>query len=92
MIDPTSSKTGATHESVHESLAKLGLTSLPHQCSVIACPGGYRWIGYTELLDAARYATNTSKLPTEAQTMLAAAIYKLDSVAEAERGSSRPRQ
>ena len=92
MMNPASSETGTMHQSVHESLAKLGLAALPHECSVIACPGGYRWIGYSELLTAARYAVNTSLLPTEAQTMLTAALYKLDSVAEAERGSSRPRQ
>lgn len=91
MHNPTSSDVAAGHESVHESLAKLGLTSLPHECSVVACPGGYRWIGYTELLNAARYAVNTSQLPVEAQTMLAAAIFKVDSVAAAERGSSRPK-
>lgn len=92
MAVPTVLENSALHESVHESLAKLGLTALPHECSVVACPGAYRWIAYGELVAAARYAVNVPELPAELKTMLIAAIFKLDSVAAAERGSSLPKK
>ncbi len=80
------------HSELHETLAKLGLTALPHECAVIACPGAYRWRAYGELTEGARHVLNCGQLPPELQAILKAALFKLESVASAERGSSRANQ
>jgi hypothetical protein len=62
----------------HETLASIDATELAHQCNVQGCSGGFRWLAWSELESAAKYALNTGLLPQEAATMLHAALYKLD--------------
>jgi len=64
----------------HHALAQEGLTSLPHECGETGCPGGFRWQALQELIQAARYALASARLPDEIQTMLHGSIHKLDTL------------